>query len=125
MLKLGSVPKRAPRTGKTFPKLRNGAIHGDLFLLAAMTGARKSELLCLKKADVDLERRSVVFRDTKNRKNHELPLTTNMVKILRKRIEESSTHLYSLRQMIMQYHLTLEAAAEFSAKLVYPLLSMI
>ena len=49
VVKLGSVPKRAPGTGKTFPKLRNGAIHGDLFLVAAMTGARKSELLCLKR----------------------------------------------------------------------------
>mgnify|MGYP001254817550 FL=1 len=66
-------------------------MHGGLFLLAAMTGARKSELLYLKKQDVDFDRKTIVFRDTKNRRNHELPLTKSMGEILNRRITTSDS----------------------------------
>jgi len=89
--RLGEVPRRAVGTGKEYPKLRNGAVHGDIFLFAAMTGARKSELLGLKKHDVDFEKKTVVFRDTKNRSNHELPLTDSLISILRRRINANNT----------------------------------
>lgn len=91
VVRLGDIPERETGAGKTFPKLRNGAVHGDLFLLAAMTGARKSELLCLKKQDVDFDRKTIVFRDTKNRRNHELPLTKSMGEILNRRITTSDS----------------------------------
>ena len=89
--RLGEVPRRAVGTGKEYPKLRNGAVHGDIFLFAAMTGARKSELLGLKKHDVDFEKKTVVFRDTKNRSNHELPLTDSLISILCRRINANNT----------------------------------
>ena len=89
--RLGEVPSREVGTGKKYPKLRNGAVHGDIFLFAAMTGARKSELLGLKKHDVDFEKKTVVFRDTKNRSNHELPLTDSLISILCRRINANNT----------------------------------
>jgi len=89
--RLGEVPRRAVGTGKEYPKLRNGAVHGDIFLFAAMTGARKSELLGLKKHDVDFEKKTVVFRDTKNRSNHELPLTDSLISILRRIFNANNT----------------------------------
>jgi len=53
------------------------------FRLALLTGARKSELLNLEWSAVDLKRRTVTFRDTKNREDHELPLSDEAVRVLR------------------------------------------
>jgi integrase len=89
--RLGEVPSRAAGTGKKYPKLRNGAVHGDIFLFAAMTGARKSEILGLKKHDVDFEKKTVVFRATKNRTNHELPLTDTLILMLQTRVNANNT----------------------------------
>ncbi len=87
--KLGDRPKREAGTGRQYPKLRNGSVHGDVFLFAAMTGCRKSEALGLKKFDVDFNRGFVTFKDTKNHSNHELPLTASLVEILKRRIDAS------------------------------------
>lgn len=53
------------------------------FRMALLTGARKSELLNLKWQAVDLKRRTITFHDTKNKEDHELPLSTEAVKVLR------------------------------------------
>lgn len=43
--------------------------------LLADTGCRKGEALGLKWSDVDFAARTVTFRDTKNKRNHTMPLT--------------------------------------------------
>jgi integrase len=89
VVRLGEVPAREPGTGKQNPKLRNGELYRDYLLFLALTGCRKSEPLGLKRLDVDLERGFVTFRDTKNRKDHELPLTDTLKEILQRRLAES------------------------------------
>ena len=89
ILRLGEVPEREPGEGRKTPKLRNGEVHRDLFLFLALTGCRKGEALGLKKDAVDLDRGIVVFRDTKNRTTHELPLTPYLKELLARRIDES------------------------------------
>lgn len=90
ILSLGEPPRRQAGEGKLKPKLRHGEVIRDLLLFLALTGARKSEAFGLKKSDVDLRRGVVVFRDTKNRTDHELPLTKPLREILARRIEKGS-----------------------------------
>ncbi|MHB8255870.1 MAG: tyrosine-type recombinase/integrase [Acidiferrobacterales bacterium] len=87
ILHLGESPRRQPGEGKFKPKLRHGEVFRDLFLFLALTGARKGEALGLKKTDVDLRRGVVLFRDTKNRTDHELPLTASLREILARRLD--------------------------------------
>ncbi len=84
---LGDVPEREEGTGKENPKLRNGEVFRDLFLFLAITGCRKGEALALLKEDVDLKRGLLVFRDTKNHTDHELPLTDSLKELLERRIK--------------------------------------
>lgn len=86
---LGEPPTREPGTGRQYPKLRNGEVLRDLFLFLALTGCRKSEALGLRKEDVDLNRGLLTFRDTKNRTDHELPLTPYIKELLERRIKAS------------------------------------
>jgi integrase len=79
---LAEVPERAPGEGKAHPKLRHGQLFRDLFMLMALTGARISEALDLKVADVDLVGENLTFRDTKNRLDHTLPLTPRLKTML-------------------------------------------
>jgi integrase len=51
--------------------------------MVLFTGARKSELLNLQWPDVDLKGRTIKFRDTKNREDHDVPLSPEAVKLLR------------------------------------------
>jgi integrase len=53
------------------------------FRMVLFTGARKSELLNLQWSDVDLKGRTIKFRDTKNREDHDVPLSPEAVKLLR------------------------------------------
>lgn len=53
------------------------------FRMLLFTGARKGEMLNLKWADVDLRRKTVTFRATKNRDDHTLPLSAEAVKLLK------------------------------------------
>lgn len=53
------------------------------FRMLLYTGARKSELLNLHWADVDLKRGSLTFRNTKNREDHEVPLHDAAVELLK------------------------------------------
>lgn len=82
---LGEIPEREPGTGKENPKLKNGEVFRDLFLFLALTGCRKGEALQLRKEDVDLNRGLLVFRDTKNRTDHELPITAALNELLERR----------------------------------------
>ena len=62
----------------------------DVLVFLLLTGARLAEALgsppddypALRWADVDLKKRLVVFRDTKNRTDHELPLGAALVALL-------------------------------------------
>jgi integrase len=61
----------------------------DVLLFVALTGCRRGEALTLRKDDVDLAANAVVFKDTKNRRDHELPLTKQLAEILERRIAAS------------------------------------
>jgi integrase len=87
VLGLSEAPKRQSGEGKLKPTLRHGATFRDLLLFLALTGARKSEALGLRKGDVNLRRGIVTFRDTKNRTDHELPLTPYLGDLLARRLE--------------------------------------
>ena len=53
------------------------------FLILLYTGARKSELLNLRWADVDLAAENLTFRDTKNKSDHSVPLASAAIEILK------------------------------------------
>ncbi|SNT38168.1 tyrosine-type recombinase/integrase [Tropicimonas sediminicola] len=81
----------AVQTGLVGLKNENEARDALLFML--LTGARLAEALGnpldgyqpLAWSDVDLERRIVVFRNTKNRTDHELPLGSELASLLKAR----------------------------------------
>lgn len=96
IMALAEVPDREPGQGKHNPKLPHGEAQRDLFLFLALTGCRKGEALGLEKRDVDLERDTVTFRDTKNRNDHELPLSPYLRELLRRRVDASpSDHVFA------------------------------
>jgi integrase len=66
-------------------------VMADYILLALSWGARRSEAAALKVDDIDFEREFVVFRDTKNKKDHFFPLTTGCAAILRERIVDNNS----------------------------------
>ncbi|MCR8827615.1 tyrosine-type recombinase/integrase [Pseudosulfitobacter koreensis] len=80
--------------------LKHGAEHKDALLFILLTGARLAEVFgndqdgypALRWSDVDLKRRTVTFRDTKNRTDHETALGTELTKTLASRNEVSSGH---------------------------------
>lgn len=57
----------------------------DAFLLALLTGARRSNVLAMRWADVNLERAEWFILQTKNRTPHTVPLTPEAAKILQQR----------------------------------------
>ena len=52
------------------------------FQMALLTGARKDELLKLRWRDVDLTHKTALFRDTKNKTDHEMPLSAAAIAVL-------------------------------------------
>lgn len=72
--------------GRNFPK----RVMADYVILSLCWGARRSEAASLKISDVDFEREFVVFRDTKNTRDHYFPLTPGVAAILRRRIEDNN-----------------------------------
>lgn len=70
--------------------------HSDALMFLLLTGARLAEVFgsvrdgypALRWSDVDLNRRTITFRDTKNRTDHELPMGQHLTNLLaaRKRI---------------------------------------
>jgi len=61
----------------------------DLLLFVALTGCRRGEALTLRKGDVALAASTVTFKDTKNRRDHELPLTKELAEIVASRVKAS------------------------------------
>ena len=56
--------------------------HRAFFMLALLTGARRGELLGMRWSDVDVENKTITFRDTKNRSDHVLPISQAAIDIL-------------------------------------------
>jgi len=62
------------------------AVGRDYLLLVLLTGLRRREAASLKWADVDLEKtRTLTVRDTKNSRDHVLPLSTQLLDLLARR----------------------------------------
>ena len=61
----------------------------DIFLVGLFTGLRRSEIFTLKWADVDLRNRTLTVRNTKNHRDHTLPLPDVLVKLFRERKSET------------------------------------
>ena len=77
----------------------SNAAHNDravveLFVFLLLTGTRKSEALNLAWRDVDLNRRTLLFRDTKNGKDHTLPIADHLLGILTERRKDRGTRAY-------------------------------
>lgn len=71
-------------------RARANDIVADYLLLSLLWGGRRSEVLSLKWENIDLRGKAVVFKDTKNRKDHEFPLTPYAEKILGRRRESAN-----------------------------------
>lgn len=65
-------------------------VMADYVILALCWGARRGEAARLKREDVDFEREFVVFRDTKNSRDHVFPLTPGCAAILLNRIADNA-----------------------------------
>lgn len=61
----------------------------DYFLTILLTGLRRSEALDLLWADVDFEGKTLIVRDTKNHRDHTLPLSDYLLDIFKIRKAES------------------------------------
>lgn len=83
---LAVVPDREKGTGRRFPKLRHGDVYRDWLFFMALTGCRPIEARELKPENVDLVRRTFFFDDTKNRTDHELPMTDFLYDLLARRL---------------------------------------
>ena len=64
-------------------------VMADYIILALCWGARRSEAAELRVENINFEREYVVFRDTKNGKDHFFPLTPGCAAILHRRIEDN------------------------------------
>jgi len=77
----------------------SNAAHNDravaeFFVFLLLTGTRKSEALNLAWRDVDMNRRTLLFRDTKNGKDHTLPIADHLLGILTERRKDRGTRAY-------------------------------
>ena len=68
----------------------------DYFLVTLFLGCRRNESAELKWSNVDLEHKMVVFRDTKNKTDHHLPLGDYLTKLLQERrnADEKSEYVF-------------------------------
>lgn len=89
VLALAETPDRPTGKGKQIPRLRHGEVFRDLLLFLALTGCRRGEAMNLRIQDVDLAGGTVTFPDTKNRRDHRLPLTPYLRKLLERRIHQA------------------------------------
>ena len=60
----------------------------DYLRFILFTGARRSEAATLRRKQIDLQARTFVFEDTKNREDHELPMSEPVWEILARRMDE-------------------------------------
>ena len=56
----------------------------DLIIFAAATAGRYSEIVNLKRSDVDFNKRTAIFKDTKNGEDRTIPLSHEAIRILKK-----------------------------------------
>lgn len=61
----------------------------DIFLTGLFLGLRKTEIMSLKWSDVDFRARTLTARETKNHRNHTLPLPPFVLAMFRERRSES------------------------------------
>ena len=59
----------------------------DSIMFSIKTGCRQGELLSLTVDDIDIEKREIVFRDTKNGSDHWLKMHEELVPILERRLQ--------------------------------------
>ena len=70
----------------------------DSILFSIKTGCRQGELLDLLASDIDIEKRTILFRDTKNGTDHWIKLHDDLVPIMERRLEYSiGPHLFGWR----------------------------
>lgn len=72
----------------TAPSVPDGQLLQDSIVFAIYLGERQGELLKVTWQDIDLEKRTVIFRDTKNDSDHKLILTDVVYEMLQRRYEE-------------------------------------
>jgi len=82
---------------QTVAKLRNNKafskrVMADYILLTLLWGTRRGEANLLEMENVFFDTESVVFRDTKNGKDHWLPVGKHVMAILKNRIEENEKY---------------------------------
>ena len=77
-------------------KTRQERTARDIFLVGLFTGLRKTEIMSLKWEDIDLRSRTLTARNTKNHRDHTLPLPDFLVRLLRERKPDvgKSTHVF-------------------------------
>ncbi len=68
---------------------RAGRTARDIFLVALFTGLRKTEIMSLKWTDIDLRGRTLTARQTKNHRDHILPLSDNLLRLFRDRKQDA------------------------------------
>lgn len=59
--------------------------HRDIILFTMYTGCRRQEVCCLKWSDVDFQKGTVIFQDTKNGSDHIFPVGDHLLSILKER----------------------------------------
>lgn len=84
--KLLMALKQNPQIKKEYKELKDPKLH-DIALLSLHTGARAGEIFNIKEQDVDFENELIALRDTKNTETRYAPMTVDVKKILKRRIE--------------------------------------
>jgi integrase len=84
--KLLMALKRNPQIKKEYKETKDPKLH-DIALLSLHTGARAGEIFNIKKQDVDFENELIALRDTKNTETRYAPMTVEVKKMLKRRIE--------------------------------------
>lgn len=68
-------------------KEKDGLLLHDSILFSIKTGCRQGELLELSVDDIDITKRTILFRDTKNGTDHWLTMNEDLVPVMERRIE--------------------------------------
>lgn len=73
---------------------------GDAIRFAFLTGCRRGELMKLTCGDIDLEHNKLVFRKTKNGKDHVLTITPKLLRLLEPRVtgKRSTDLVFNLKE---------------------------
>lgn len=78
--------KQNPQIKKEYKELKDPKLH-DIALLSLHTGARAGEIFNIKEQDVDTENELIALRDTKNTETRYAPMTADVKKMLRRRLQ--------------------------------------